>query len=115
MQRLGIVSFHGPHPAADDLTEFSADQLRATLTATEPLGELPFPRRAPPAITVAGGVAEGRLVGGNLSLITATLGTSYAVDTRGAILFLEEIGEPAYRVDRMLTQLRLAGALDGVT
>lgn len=115
MQKLGIVSFHGPHPAVEDLTEFSAGQLRAMLSVTEPSGELPYPQRAERAVTIAGGVAEGRLVGGNLSLITATLGTPYAIDTRGAILFLEEVGEPAYRVDRMLTHLRLAGAFDGVT
>ncbi len=114
MQKLGVVSFHGPHPAVHDVTEFSAGQLRAMLSATEPMGKLPFPTGAPPAIAVAGGVAEGQLVGGNLSLITATLGTQYAIDTRGAILFLEEVGEPAYRVDRMFTQLRLAGALDEV-
>ncbi len=57
---------------------------------------------------------EGPLVGGCLSLLTATLGTAWAIDARGAVLFLEDVNEPFYRVDRMLQQLRLAGAFEGV-
>ncbi|HET7276025.1 MAG TPA: LD-carboxypeptidase [Longimicrobiaceae bacterium] len=113
MQRIGIVSFHGPHPAVDDLTNFSADQLRAQLTGSGPRGPLPFPP-GEHATAITGGTAEGRLVGGNLSLVAATLGTPYAIQAAGAILFLEEVGEPAYSIDRMFTQLRLAGVLDEV-
>jgi muramoyltetrapeptide carboxypeptidase len=58
------------------------------------------------------GVAEGPLIGGNLSLVAALLGTPWAWDARGAILFLEDVNEEPYRVDRLLTQLRLAGVLD---
>jgi muramoyltetrapeptide carboxypeptidase len=76
---------------------------------------LPFPEVSEGrAETVRGGVAEGPLVGGNLSLVAATLGTPYAIQPEGALLFLEEVGEPAYRVDRLLTQLRLAGVLRSV-
>jgi muramoyltetrapeptide carboxypeptidase len=75
---------------------------------------LPFPAAAPPAETVAGGAAEGPLVGGNLSLVAATLATPYAIRPEGAILFLEEVGEASYRVDRLLSQLRLAGVLKRV-
>ena len=57
------------------------------------------------------GKAKGIIVGGNLSLIAATIGTSYEIDTKGKILFLEDIDEFTYSVDRMLTQLRLAGKL----
>lgn len=57
------------------------------------------------------GAAEGRIVGGNLSLIASLLGTPYALDVRGSILFLEEIGEAPYRVDRLFQQLRHAGVL----
>ncbi|MDO9092537.1 MAG: LD-carboxypeptidase [Rubrivivax sp.] len=60
------------------------------------------------------GQAEGLLVGGNLSLVTALLGTPWAWPMTGAILFLEDVNEELYRVDRLLTQLRLAGALDAV-
>jgi muramoyltetrapeptide carboxypeptidase len=76
---------------------------------------LPFPDDGPErAETVAGGVAEGPLVGGNLALIAATLGTPYAVRAEGALLFLEEVGEAVYRIDRLLTQLHLAGVFRGV-
>jgi muramoyltetrapeptide carboxypeptidase len=115
IQRRGIVSFHAPHPAAVDFPAFSADLLRDALTIPEPAGLLPFPSAAPgPGTTVTGGVAEGPLVGGNLSLLAATLATSVALRPEGAILFLEEIGEPGYRIDRLLTQLRLAGTLKQV-
>ena len=57
------------------------------------------------------GSAEGRLVGGNLSMVCAMIGTPYAASAKGNLLFLEENGEAPYRVDRMLTQLRQAGAL----
>lgn len=115
VQRLGIVSFHGPHPATARMSGFSERVLRGVLGDARPAGRLPFPADVPPrAETLTGGVAEGPLVGGNLALLTATLGTPYAVRARGAILFFEDVGEPAYRLDRMLTQLSLAGVLDGV-
>ena len=57
------------------------------------------------------GKAEGRLTGGCLSLITASIGTPYEIDTDGKILFLEELGEPPYRIDRMITHLQLSGKL----
>ena len=58
---------------------------------------------------LVGGRARGPITGGNLSLVAATMGTPYQIDARGKILFLEDIDEAPYRVDRMLTQLRLAG------
>ncbi|MEE3327079.1 MAG: LD-carboxypeptidase [Myxococcota bacterium] len=57
------------------------------------------------------GWAEGRLTGGSLTLVTASLGTPWEIDTRGAILMLEEVSEPPYRIDRQLQQLRAAGKL----
>ncbi|HEU4556745.1 MAG TPA: LD-carboxypeptidase, partial [Longimicrobium sp.] len=114
IQRLGMVSFHGPHPATQELNSFSRDGLLRAVLSTEPSGVLPFPVDASPVGAITGGVAEGRLVGGNLSLIAATLGTPFAIRSEGAILFLEEVGEAPYRVDRLLQQLRLAGVLDGV-
>ncbi|MEG2120045.1 MAG: LD-carboxypeptidase, partial [Pseudoflavonifractor sp.] len=59
--------------------------------------------------TLVPGVAEGRLCGGNLSLLAASLGTPWALDARGKLLFLEDIGEHNYRIDAMLTQLRNGG------
>lgn len=62
--------------------------------------------------TLAAGQATGQLIGGNLTLVTASLGTPYEIDTKNKILFLEDIDETEHRVDRMLTQLKLAGKLD---
>ena len=60
------------------------------------------------------GISEGRLVGGNLSLITSMIGTEYIPDPEGKILMLEEVGEVPYRIDRMLNQIRLSGYLDKI-
>jgi len=109
--RAGITTFHGPHAAAP-LGDFAREALVSMLAGTSG-ATLPI-HPARPALALAGGVAEGRLVGGNLALVCATLGTPFAAPFAGAILFVEDVGEPAYRIDRMLSQLRLAGALDAV-
>src|SRR6185369_11713570 len=70
--------------------------------------------REPVAEALAPGTAEGRLVGGCLSSLVALLGTPYAIETDGAVLFLEDVAVRPYRIDRMLTHLRLAGKLDRV-
>lgn len=115
LRRLGLVSFHGPHPAGEELPDFSSRLLRRLLVDTTAAGTLPYPDVESERVeTLVPGVAEGPLVGGNMVLLAATLGTPWALDARGSILFLEEVGEASYRLDRLLTQLRLAGALDGV-
>nr|MDQ3388412.1 LD-carboxypeptidase [Gemmatimonadota bacterium] len=113
--RSGVVSFHGPHPAAAEIPDFSAKELLRLLTDAKPAGLLPLPPgHTTHPETVVGGVAEGRLMGGNLALLAAMAGTPYALQAEGAILFIEDVGEPAYRIDRMLSQLLLSGALTGV-
>ncbi len=103
--RCGLVTYHAP-TARGALTEFSRASLSgAVIEGRDPSG------RAEGARTVRGGRARGRLVGGNLALLAALAGTPYAPDYDGALLVLEDVGEPAYRIDRMLTQLRLSGAL----
>ena len=76
------------------------------------MGELVNAPGYPARRTVNPGSCEGTLVGGNLSLMTGVLGTPYALDFKDRILFIEEIGERTYCVDRMLTQMRLAGVFD---
>jgi muramoyltetrapeptide carboxypeptidase len=106
--RCELVTYHGP-TARTPLTDFSrASLVRAVVERREPCG------RAESARTVRRGHASGRLVGGNLAILAALAGTPYAPDYRGALLVLEDVGEPAYRVDRMLTQLRMSGALDHI-
>jgi muramoyltetrapeptide carboxypeptidase len=100
-----VVTFHGP-TARTPLTEFSRDSFeRALITQRDPCGT------ATGATTVRAGRAEGRLVGGNLALLAALCGTRFAPDYTDAILVLEDVGEQTYRIDRMLRQLALNGAL----
>ncbi|MEX2582935.1 MAG: LD-carboxypeptidase [Gemmatimonadota bacterium] len=114
IQRKGLVSFHGPHPAAPELPPFATRGLDRILTSADPAGQLPLPDGHPRPRTLVPGSAEGQLTGGNLSLLAATVGTPFQIRTAGRILFIEEVGEPAYRVDRLLSQLLLAGCLDDV-
>lgn len=110
----GFVTFHGPMLNADLLgdkqqpTESAFfNMLRGQVTADSVLAH-PV---AYPLTTLSPGIAHGRLLGGNLSMIAATMGTPYEIDAEGAILFIEDINEPLYRIDRLLTHLRLAGTL----
>jgi len=101
----GIVTFHGPVARAP-LPDDSCRSLRAAVTTrAQPAG------MADEARIVRGGRAVGVLAGGNLALLAALAGTPFAPDLRGAILVLEDVNEPVYRVDRMLQQLLLAGML----
>ena len=114
-EKCGLVTFHGPMATrwekefADGFTRPAFE--RAVMDAA-PLGELHNAPGYHERETVNPGAAEGMLVGGNLSLIAGTIGTPYEIDTKGRILFIEEIGERTYCVDRMLTQLRLAGKFE---
>jgi len=108
LQRAGMVAFHGPmvggltaNPGAVDalLGFLSGDRVGWNVSA----GEIIQP-----------GTAEGVIVGGCLSVIVSTLGTPYETETKGKLLFLEDVNEKPYRIDRMLTQLRQAGKLSDV-
>lgn len=113
-QRTGLVTFHGPMLVPDiagDMPPYTWDSFYQAVTATTPLGLVGNPPRMAPPRFIVPGTARGPLVGGNLSLIAAMLGTPYEIDTTGKILCLEEVGEAPYRLDRMLTQLLLAGKL----
>lgn len=109
-----MVTFHGPMPASDMLSNFdgfSKESYLRAMSSTNPLGELVNP----PGVEIqcmVKGKASGPIIGGNLSLIAATIGSPYEIDTKGKLLFIEEIDEEPYRVDRMLNQLRLTGKFD---
>lgn len=107
---LGVVSFHGPHPMTDGPSA-DDDWFRRVTGVDRPPGALPAP--SPPR-PLTPGVAEGRLVGGNLALVASLAGTCDAVAAHGRILVLEDVGEPAYRVDRMLRQLERSGTTAGL-
>jgi muramoyltetrapeptide carboxypeptidase len=108
--RLRVPSIHGPMAAADLARWTDGDALAAftrlaagAVTAREPWGF--------PCERLRGGAAEGILAGGCLSVLTSLLGTPFEPDFRGALLFLEDVSEPCYRIDRMLTQWIQAGRL----
>ncbi len=117
--RGGMVTFSGPVVMSDldngKPLSISWDHARSCFESTEPLGSIfsdVFSRQA--VRVISSGSAQGRLVGGNLSILCSLLGTSWQPDFRGAILFLEDVAEPTYRIDRCLTQLRNAGVLSAV-
>lgn len=103
--RCDLVSYHGPTARAA-LSDFARESLvRAVVNGQDSCGT------APAARTVRGGIARGRLAGGNLALVAALCGTPYAVNLDGALLVLEDVNEPVYRIDRMFQQLLLSGSL----
>ena len=116
--RTGAVTFHGPM-ARQAMGPFSREHFERVLARTAPagaLGRLPQPDgvlvpQQNRVVTLAGGTAEGRLIGGNLTLVQALVGTPWLPSLDGALLVLEDVGEELYRVDRMLAHLRLAGLL----
>lgn len=108
---LGLVSFHGPMiegKLAKGDAGYDRDTFMRCLCRAEPAGQIAHPQID---VLKAGEVA-GMLVGGTLTQITASLGTPYAFDPpAGCVLFFDEVGERPYRIDRMITQLRLSGIL----
>lgn len=118
--RTGLVTFHGPN-GSGSWNRFNADQFRRVFfdrelmryeNVADPGDEL-VPRTGR-TVTLTGGRARGRLLGGNLTVLTALAGSPYLPDFSGAILFLEDVSEAPYRVDRMFSTLKLMGALDRV-
>lgn len=118
--KTGLVSFHGPN-GTGSWNSFNADQFRRLFFGRELLhyrnpvdaGDELVQRRNR-TLTIAGGRARGELVGGNLAVLSALAGSPYMPDFEGKILFLEDVSEAPYRIDRMLTTLRLTGALDAI-
>jgi muramoyltetrapeptide carboxypeptidase len=113
-QQSGMVTFHGPTVLAD-FSDYTLEHFRRALFDARPLGVLRNPaeerpiRPKHPLRTLQGGRGTGALIGGNLTLISTTMGTPWEIQTDGKLLFLEDVDEQPYSMDRMLTQLRLAG------
>jgi len=107
--RADVVTFHGPVVALSPWGPDEIGWLRRAVLSNDPIGSLSVSAGR----ALVPGRARGRLAGGNLSLMAALVGTPYAIDCAGAIVFLEETDEAPYRIDRMLTQLRSAGTLRG--
>ena len=112
MRQCGLRVFHGP--TVDDLIPVARDPTMSSLLAalTTPRPATRFGREVTRAVKP--GRATGRLTGGNLSLVQQSIGTSYEIDTRGAILFLEETHDPMSVADERIVHLRAAGLLRDV-
>jgi muramoyltetrapeptide carboxypeptidase len=115
MQECGTVGFHGPMVEgrlAKGPAGYDRDTFMRCLCRAEPAGEIVHPQ----VETLVAGEASGILTGGTLTQLVASLGTPFAFrPPDGCVLFLDEVGERPYRIDRMLTQLRLAGILSRVS
>jgi len=117
--KTGLVTFHGPSP----LNTFAAEHFRRvvmngeTYTLSNPtfITENTLVQTENRIRTVRAGKASGRILGGNLSLLTAITGSSYLPDWDGSILFIEDVDESVYRVDRMMTELALSGVLEKIS
>jgi len=107
LHNLGVQSIHGTMPLL-----FARDSEPSLLSLRQALGLQPSePYRFPSGADNRRGTTAGQLIGGNLSLIISCVGTASDVDTTGKILFLEEIDEYLYHIDRMMVQLKRAGKL----
>ncbi|AMV27233.1 putative murein peptide carboxypeptidase [Gemmata sp. SH-PL17] len=121
-KKCRVITFHAPMPQYglyrdDEGFGYSSEVFWRTVRADlYPKGEngyaVALPQNGPKPQRLVAGKAKGRLVGGNLTLVGATMGTPYEIEAEGNILVLEDTGEKAYRIDRVLSQLKLAGLLD---
>jgi muramoyltetrapeptide carboxypeptidase len=115
-----LITFHGP-VLLSGFSNYTADYFSKALFNTNPIGKIVNSdsksgiRLEHPTRTIKPGKASGKLIGGNLSLICSLMGTPYEIDTSNKILFIEDVGEEPFRIDRMLTQLRLAGKLQSAS
>ena len=120
LAQAGLVTFHGPI-GSGSWNRFNVDQFRRVFLDRELMtyqnvvdaGDELVPRKNR-TVTITGGKARGELVGGNLTVLTALAGSPYLPDFGGKILFLEDVSEAPYRVDRMFSTLKLMGALDRI-
>ncbi|MCA9235092.1 MAG: LD-carboxypeptidase [Planctomycetales bacterium] len=126
--QTGLATFHSanlidgwgdPEPPTDWVEQAFWQMLKGETNAAvdedvDSAGTLPPAGAESKRETLVAGVAEGMLIGGNAAVFTGLAGSPYLPDSRGAILFLEDVGEQPYRIDRMLAQLKLSGYLDEV-
>ena len=114
-QYSNIVTIHGPMLTSfkAEYSDYTAKNFAEGLRNTQAPGVVPLPQGAAMQ-TLIPGKAEGTIIGGNLTIINSLVGTPYAIDGRGKLLFIEEVGESPYRIDRALQQLWQSGLLQQV-
>ena len=109
-KETGLVTFAGPMPAVDfwdKVNSFTEENFWKLITSSKKIGKLQNPN-SEPFYSITSGRCEGKMLGGNLSMIISLLGTPYLPNLKNSILFLEEVNEKPFRIDRMFNQLRLA-------
>lgn len=114
-----MVTYHGPTASSnfvrangeEKINPYNYESLTKNLFTNEPIGLFKNPDNEE-LKSLHGGMAEGELIGGNLTLLTSTLGSPYELDVKGKILFIEEVNEPVYKIDGMLNSLALSGKLE---
>ncbi len=118
-RKTGLVSYHAPTTSYvlsrdEEARPFATRSFWSTLMRDnrQNLPVYTDDHISSPMMTIAPGTAKGRLVGGNLSLVNALMGTPFEIQTKDNLLFLEDVGEDPYRIDRMLSTLKLAGKLE---
>jgi len=110
--KTGLVTFHGPG-GNSSWNDYSVQYINDLILNAKRINYKNTPTDSP-ILTLSSGVSSGKLFGGNLSIICSLIGTDTLPDWENKILFLEDVGEEPYRIDRMLTQLKQAGVLDKV-
>lgn len=113
----GLVTFHGPGVARfnpEELTDYTREHFFKAITGQEPVGKITLADEKKWIHSIHGGVAEGELIGGNLTLLCASLGTPFQPDTKGKVLFVEDIDTEPWMMDNNMSHLRNAGLLDEV-
>lgn len=111
-RKTGLVTYHGP-VATMDYETFSSNNLNKVIFNN--IGTNNYQYNSNQAIVINEGIASGELVGGNLTILSTMLGTEFEMDTSGKILFIEDVSEHAYQIDRMLTQLLLANKIQSAS
>lgn len=114
--KTGLITFVGPMPAVDFVNEISSyteEFFWDLVTSKKKINKLNYPLNDSPQHLIKG-IANGQIVGGNLAVLTALIGTKYFPEMKNKILFLEDINEPPYKIDRFLNQLRLSGVLSKI-
>lgn len=109
--KLGLVTFHGPMATSDFNDKYTLNSFINTVTNVTSSYNIANPPHIP-LICNGKANATGKLIGGNLSIICSTLGTPYEINTHNKILFIEDVSEDVYSIDRMLCQLKFSGKLN---
>ena len=119
--KTGLITFHGP-VGSSSWNNFSVENFKNMLIEGNPVQMINPVKKGDNLVqtedriyTINAGKATGRLIGGNLTVLSHILGSPYTPDFKDSILFLEDVGEDIYRIDRMITQLKLAGILNQIS